>query len=588
MNKLIVAAIRCCLMFLLPTAGYAISAQWDLDPISGDWNTAANWTPNGVPNGPADIATFGLSNTTNVSISANTEVNGIAFTSAATNPYTITASPGLTLIISGVGITNNSGTTQSFVAAVNGAGNQGKILFTNAATAGSSTTFTNQGAVASLVNGGFTAFADHSSAGNGIFINNGSVTNNSGGGFTTFGGTSSAANGTFINNAGTHGGFFGSGGGDTFFGDTSSAGNATIINNGVAVSGAQAGNTRFSGMATAGSATIINNGATVGGFFGSQGGFTVFFQNSTAGSATIIANSGIGGGAGGQILFEGDSNGGTSQIEVFGNGSLDISRHNTPGVSIGSVEGDGNVFLGGNNLTVGSNNLSTNFSGVIQNGGAVGGIRGSLTKGGSGTLILSGANTYTGNTKVQGGVLQVDGSITSNTYVNASGTLAGTGTVYRNVRDTAGGTVSPGHALGTLSISGNYTQTSHGTLLINIAGTSTGQFSVLDVNGFASLIGAYEILDPALLNGFAPTIGDSFTFLNYTSLNGTFFISDANIDNLNAHWEITYRPSSAILTVAPGNVPIIPIPDQGSTFLLLTLGLLGLVTYRRQLLRGQS
>jgi hypothetical protein len=30
-----------------------------------------------------------------------------------------------------------------------------------------------------------------------------------------------------------------------------------------------------------------------------------------------------------------------------------------------------------------------------------------------------------------------------------------------------------------------------------------------------------------------------------------------------------------------------PVPDQGSTFLLLTLGLLGLVTYRRQLLRGQ-
>jgi hypothetical protein len=29
------------------------------------------------------------------------------------------------------------------------------------------------------------------------------------------------------------------------------------------------------------------------------------------------------------------------------------------------------------------------------------------------------------------------------------------------------------------------------------------------------------------------------------------------------------------------------VPDQGSTFLLLTLGLLGLVTYHRQLLRKQ-
>ena len=76
MKKFIPLAIRCSLLFVLPTLTYATSAQWDLDPISGDWNTAENWTPNGVPNGPADIATFGLSNTTDVSISANTEVDG--------------------------------------------------------------------------------------------------------------------------------------------------------------------------------------------------------------------------------------------------------------------------------------------------------------------------------------------------------------------------------------------------------------------------------------------------------------------------------------------------------------------------------
>jgi hypothetical protein len=58
MKMLIVAAIRCSLMFLVPRVTHAISAQWDLDPISGDWNTAANWTPMGVPNGPADIATL--------------------------------------------------------------------------------------------------------------------------------------------------------------------------------------------------------------------------------------------------------------------------------------------------------------------------------------------------------------------------------------------------------------------------------------------------------------------------------------------------------------------------------------------------
>ena len=101
------ATICCLLTFILPTVAYSLSAQWDLDPISGTGNTATNWMPNGVPNGPADIATFGLSNTTDVSISADTEVNGITFTAAATNPYTITASPGLMLTI-------NSGHREQF------------------------------------------------------------------------------------------------------------------------------------------------------------------------------------------------------------------------------------------------------------------------------------------------------------------------------------------------------------------------------------------------------------------------------------------------------------------------------------------
>jgi hypothetical protein len=155
MKTLIVAAIRCSLMFLVPSVTYAISAQWDLDPISGDWNTADNWTPMGVPNGPADIATFGLSHTTDVSISANTEVNTIVFTPAATNPYSISASTDVTLTISGMGIINNSGIAQNFV--TNG-GQFGQISFTNNATAGSSTIFTNNHGVNNF-QGGHTFFS---------------------------------------------------------------------------------------------------------------------------------------------------------------------------------------------------------------------------------------------------------------------------------------------------------------------------------------------------------------------------------------------------------------------------------------------
>jgi hypothetical protein len=60
---------------------------WILSPVTG--TRLATGHQNGVPNGPADVATFGLSNTTDVSISEDTEVNGIIFTCAATNPYFI-------------------------------------------------------------------------------------------------------------------------------------------------------------------------------------------------------------------------------------------------------------------------------------------------------------------------------------------------------------------------------------------------------------------------------------------------------------------------------------------------------------------
>ena len=140
---------------------------------------------------------------------------------------------------------------------------------------------------------------------------------------------------------------------------------------------------------------------------------------------------------------------------VSGNGSLDVSAHSATGISLGSLEGDGQVFLGDNNLSVGSNNLSTIFSGVAQDSRLSGGTGGSLGKIGTGTLTLSGANTYTDGTTVSAGALVVS---------NTSGSATGAGSVAVNGGTLGGGgTITGAVTVGTGTGSGATLQPSFGT-----------------------------------------------------------------------------------------------------------------------------
>ena len=98
------------------------------------------------------------------------------------------------------------------------------------------------------------------------------------------------------------------------------------------------------------------------------------------------------------LLLMVHSTGGTARVQVFfgcsnvsGIGYLNISGHQS-GMTIGSIEGDGDVFLGANRLRVGTNNLSTTFRGNIQNN-----EQGSLTKVGSGILTLQPYNEFSDN-----------------------------------------------------------------------------------------------------------------------------------------------------------------------------------------------
>ena len=146
----------------------------------------------------------------------------------------------------------------------------------------------------------------------------------------------------------------------------------------------------FNNMSTADHAII----ASGGNFYGMFGCKIVFDDSSTAGSATLIAGGGTDQSPNGAIFFNDTSTGATARVKVFAgypshapSGYLDISGHQS-GVAIGSIEGDGSVSLGGNDLTVGTNNINTAFSGGISNNGH----RGSLAKVGSGVLTLQNNN----------------------------------------------------------------------------------------------------------------------------------------------------------------------------------------------------
>ena len=209
--------------------------------------------------------------------------------------------------------------------------------------------------------------------------------------------------------------------------------------------------------------------------------------------------------------------------------TLDISQHFTPGVTIGSIEGSGAVFLGANNLTVG-NKLSTTFSGVMQDGGIGSGGGGSLTKVGKGKLTFTTANTYTGGTTITKGTLVVKnqtGSSTGSGAVQVNvGTLGGTGKINGAV------TVGTGTSSGAILLAGN-NATSPGTLTVNNTLTFNSLSTYQCVLNRSTVKASKATALGVTINSNVPftfvdtgtgtlTTGTVFTVINNTSANPIF------------------------------------------------------------------
>ncbi|HET6882120.1 MAG TPA: DUF4214 domain-containing protein, partial [Pirellulales bacterium] len=86
---------------------------------------------------------------------------------------------------------------------------------------------------------------------------------------------------------------------------------------------------------------------------------------------------------------------------------------------------------------------------------------------------------------------------------------------------------------GTLTVGGNFTQTSAGAINEQIAGTpSSGQFGQLVATGTVTLAGDFNL---ALVNGFTPAAGQSFPVLKYGSATGSFATITGLPSGMTAH-----------------------------------------------------
>src|SRR6266568_1910507 len=339
---LLIAATILTLLLSTASSSFAGSATWLASPPTGNWNHAANWTPATIPNGPSDTATFATSNRTGVSLSANTEVNGIVF-NAGGNAFTITAPATFTLTISGVGITNNSGITQNFIAGFAGS-SAGEIAFTNSATAGSLTRFTNIGSAVSGAFGGFIEFFGTSTAGSGAFINNAGTVSGAGGGLTEFINTSTAGNATLFAN-----GFLGGGGGGAilFLSDsTGSTSRVEVFGNGTGASTDGFLDISFHNAPGVAIGSIEGSGAV---FLGANK-LTVGSNKRSTTFSGVMQDGGDAGGTGGSLTKTGKGKLSLTNANTYTGGTTVTKRTLLVKNTTGSATGSGAVHVNAGTL----------------------------------------------------------------------------------------------------------------------------------------------------------------------------------------------------------------------------------------------
>lgn len=328
---------------------------------------------------------------------------------------------------------------------------------------------------------------------------------------------------------------------------------------------------------------IANNGAGTGALIKTGGGtLALTGTNTYTGSTTVL---------GGTLSVDaGTSMGAAPSSPTPGfltlNGGTLVSTNT---FALSSNRGIGIGTAGG---TISPQSATTlTYGGVIADSGGPG----ALTMGGAGTLILTGTNTYTGGTTVNGGgVLQVGNGGTGTTGVGAvsvstGSTIFGSGTLRGNssVTHTFAGAVRPGDQstgatpMANLKVEGNLTFTPVSSTFFEIGNPASSYDRIT-----GTVAGTSATLDGTIkvdFSSYTPTGGESWRLFDWTSLVTTGFNSGTSlrtgadgvdegdldlpdVSALSLRWDLSGFASSGTISLT-----VIPEPRLS---MLLGLGML--------------
>lgn len=219
---------------------------------------------------------------------------------------------------------------------------------------------------------------------------------------------------------------------------------------------------------------------------------------------------------------------------------------------------EGRLILGGTITSVATGTRTFTFqgngditiSGVIADGAATV----NLVKTGGGTLVLAGANSYSGTTTVNGGTLLVNGSTGTNAVTVASGaTLGGFGTVGGPVTIRSGGTIAPGStSIGRLTVNSSVTLQSGSTTRIKLDRLTLTN-DTLNVAGVLNCNGTLVVTN--FRGEFVA--GDSFKLFNASGYSGTFALYSLPELTSNLVWKTSRLTVDGSLWVVSTVTPII-------------------------------